>query len=83
MTYSSTTTEEVCQAFAAGARLDLAGDDVPAALLVALLAGAPQRAEDRIPALRLTGAVVRGPLELPGATVRDAGQADPTRCRQR
>ena len=82
MTYSSTTTEEVCHAFAAGARLDLVGD-VPAALLVALLAGAPQRAEDRIPALRLTGAVVRGPLELPGATVRDAGQADPTRCRQR
>ena len=69
MTYSSTTTDEVCQAFAAGARLDLAGDDVPATLLVGLLAGAPQRAEGRIPALRLTGAVVRGPLELPGATV--------------
>jgi hypothetical protein len=44
--YSSTIAEEVCQAFAAGARLDLAGDDVPAALLVWLLAGAPQRAED-------------------------------------
>ncbi|MGH3802142.1 MAG: hypothetical protein ACRDTD_18805, partial [Pseudonocardiaceae bacterium] len=61
--------DEVCQAFAAGARLDLAGDDVPAALLVGLLVGVPLQAEARIPALRLTGAVVRGPLELPGATI--------------
>jgi hypothetical protein len=49
VTYSSTTTDEVCQAFATGARLDLAGDDVPAALLAELLAGTPQRTEDRIP----------------------------------
>ncbi|MGH3886129.1 MAG: hypothetical protein ACRDSZ_06065 [Pseudonocardiaceae bacterium] len=50
--------DEVCQAFAAGARLDLAGDDVPAALLVGLLAGVPLQAEACIPALRLTSAVV-------------------------
>ncbi|MGH3984110.1 MAG: hypothetical protein ACRDST_15870, partial [Pseudonocardiaceae bacterium] len=69
MTYSRTTADEVCQAFTAGARLDLAGAEVPAALLVGLLAGAPLQAEGRIPALRLAGAVIRGPLELPGATV--------------
>ncbi len=69
MTYSRTAADDVCQAFAAGARLDLAGADVPAALLVGLLAGTPLQAEGRIPALRLAGAVVRGPLELPGATV--------------
>ncbi|MGH3897749.1 MAG: hypothetical protein ACRDTA_05730 [Pseudonocardiaceae bacterium] len=69
MTYSRTTADEVCQAFAAGDRLDLAGAEVPAALLVGLLAGAPLQAEGRIPALRLAGAVIRGPLELPGATV--------------
>lgn len=69
MTYSRTTGDEVCKAFATGARLDLAGDDVPAALLVELLAGAPRQPDGRIPALRLAGAAVRGPLELPGATV--------------
>ncbi|MGH4003369.1 MAG: hypothetical protein ACRDSO_04580 [Pseudonocardiaceae bacterium] len=69
MTYSRTTADEVCQAFAAGARLDLAGAEVPAVLLVGLLAGAPLQAEGRIPALRLAGAAIRGPLELPGATV--------------
>jgi hypothetical protein len=62
-------TDEVCQAFAAGTTLNLTGDEVPAAALVELLIGAQQRAEGRIPALRLAGAVVRGPLELPGATV--------------
>ncbi|MGH3838898.1 MAG: hypothetical protein ACRDSF_24870 [Pseudonocardiaceae bacterium] len=30
MTYSRTTADQVCQAFAAGARLDLAGAEVPA-----------------------------------------------------
>ena len=69
MTYSRTTADEVCQAFAAGGRLDLAGADVPAALLVGLLVGASLQAEGRIPALRLTGGVIRGPLELPGATI--------------
>ncbi|MGH4012119.1 MAG: hypothetical protein ACRDTH_28835 [Pseudonocardiaceae bacterium] len=69
MTYSRTTADEVCQAFAAGARLDLAGAEVPAVLLVGLLVGTPLHAEGRIPALRLAGAAIRGRLELPGATV--------------
>jgi hypothetical protein len=69
VTYSRTTADDVCKAFAQGAALDLAGGEVPAAALVELLAGAPQRAEGRIPALRLTGAVIRGALDLPGATV--------------
>ena len=75
MTRSATAADEVRRAFATGARLDLAGADVPAALLVGLLAGPPLPAaavlpaQGRIPALRLTGAVVSGPLALPGATV--------------
>ncbi len=63
------TADEVCQGFARGATLDLAGADVPASLLVELLVGAPLQADGRIPALRLARAVVRGPLALPGATV--------------
>ncbi|MGH3933580.1 MAG: hypothetical protein ACRDS1_01115, partial [Pseudonocardiaceae bacterium] len=69
MTYSRITADQVCQAFASGAELDLAGGEVPAALLVELLAGTPLQSEGRIPALRLAGAVVLGPLALPGATV--------------
>lgn len=69
MTRSATPADEVRQAFATGAMLDLADADVPATLLVALLVGPTHLADGRIPALRLTGAVVRGPLRLPGATV--------------
>ena len=69
VTRSAAATDEVRQAFATGAILDLAGADVPATLLVALLAGTPLQAEGLIPALRLASAMVRGPLKLPGATV--------------
>lgn len=75
VTRSATAADEVRQAFATGAVLDLTGADVPATLLIALLAGAPPGTgtsvgdEGRIPALRLTGAVVRGSLALPGAAV--------------
>jgi uncharacterized protein YjbI with pentapeptide repeats len=69
VTDSRTTGDKVCQAFATGAKLDLAGGEVPAALLVGLLSGAAPQPDSRIPALRLVGAMVRGPLELPGATV--------------
>jgi hypothetical protein len=77
VTRSAAAAQEVRQAFATGAILDLAGVDVPAALLVRLLAsaprgaegGAPRGAEGLIPALRLAGAVVSGALKLPGVTV--------------
>ncbi|MGH3765467.1 MAG: hypothetical protein ACRDS0_02625 [Pseudonocardiaceae bacterium] len=69
MTQSATATDEVRRAFAAGTTLDLAGADVPATLLAGLLAGTAPPTEGRIPALRLTGAVVRGPLQLPGGAV--------------
>ncbi|MFN2497331.1 MAG: hypothetical protein ABR608_15740 [Pseudonocardiaceae bacterium] len=61
--------EAVCRAFAAGARLDLAGAAVSAELLVALLTGRSPQSGGQIPALRLANAVVRGPLALPGAAV--------------
>ncbi len=69
MTRSATSSDEVRQAFAAGAMLDLAGVDVSATLLVGLLAGRPLLTDGRIPALRLSGGVVRGPLKISGATV--------------
>jgi hypothetical protein len=69
VTRSTTSLDEVHQAFATGEMLDLAGTEVPATLLVELLTRAPVPAEGRIPALRLSGAVIRGPLKLPGATV--------------
>lgn len=69
MTRGATAADEVRRAFATGVMLDLAGADVTAALLIGLLAGAPPRAQGLIPALRLTGAMVRGPLALPGVTV--------------
>ena len=69
VTYGATAADEVRRAFATGAMLDLAGTDVTAALLVELLTGAPPREHGLIPALRLAGAVVHGPLALPGVTV--------------
>lgn len=69
MTRTDSPADAVCRAFAAGAELDLAGGEVSAELLVGLLAGAALQGGGRIPALRLARAVVRGPLELPGATV--------------
>ncbi|MGB6162707.1 MAG: hypothetical protein WCF33_13330 [Pseudonocardiaceae bacterium] len=77
MIRSAAAAQEVRQAFATGAILDLAGVDVPAALLVRLLASAPRGAEGAapldvaglIPALRLANAMVSGPLQLPGVTV--------------
>lgn len=69
VTHSAAAVDEIRQAFATGAILDLAGADVPATLLVAQLAGTALQADGLIPALRLAGATVRGPLELPGATV--------------
>jgi len=69
VTRSATVADEVCRAFARGATLDLAGGEVAAALLVGLLAGAPPQEQGLVPALRLAGAVVRGPLALPGVTV--------------
>ncbi|MEO7193558.1 MAG: hypothetical protein ABIZ05_01855 [Pseudonocardiaceae bacterium] len=67
VTCSATTADAVRQAFATGSMLDLAGADVPAALLIELLAGTPPHG--LIPALRLSGAAVRGALALPGVTV--------------
>jgi hypothetical protein len=62
--------DAVCRSFATGTPLDLAGVEVPAALLASLLTtGTPARSGSGIPALRLAGAVVRRPLELRGATV--------------
>jgi len=61
--------DAVRRAFAAGARLDLTGQEVPAELLIGLLTGAPLPDEGGIPALRLAGAAVRGPLALRGASV--------------
>lgn len=69
VTHSAAAADEIRQAFATGAILNLAGADVPATLLVARLAGTALQADGLIPALRLAGATVRGPLELPGATV--------------
>ncbi|HEX8932640.1 MAG TPA: hypothetical protein VF788_00260, partial [Pseudonocardiaceae bacterium] len=69
MTHSGTATDEVRQAFATGATANLAGAEVPATLLAGLLAGTTRPAGGRVPALRLVGALVRGPLELPGGTV--------------
>jgi hypothetical protein len=62
-------TDEVCLAFAAGVRIDLNRAEVPAALVVELLTTAQEQTGGTIPALRLAGAVVRGPLELAGAKV--------------
>lgn len=69
MTRSAIAPDEVRQAFATGAMLDLAGADVPATLLVSVLIGPALLDDSRIPALRLAGAAVRGALKLPGATV--------------
>jgi hypothetical protein len=69
VTPSGTATDEVRQAFATGATANLAGAEVPATLLAGLLAGTTRPAGGRVPALRLVGALVRGPLELPGGTV--------------
>ncbi|MGH3796387.1 MAG: hypothetical protein ACRDSP_16025 [Pseudonocardiaceae bacterium] len=68
MTRTDSAADTVCQAFATGAPVDLHGGEVSADLLVGLLTGASRR-DGGIPALRLTGAVLRGPLTLPGATV--------------
>ncbi|MGQ0774908.1 MAG: hypothetical protein ACT4NY_10915 [Pseudonocardiales bacterium] len=69
MTRADHVADAVRRAFAAGARLDLTGQEVPAELLIGLLTGAPPQAQGGIPALRLAGAAVRGPLALPGARV--------------
>lgn len=69
MTQRATAVDDVRQAFTTGTSLDLGGAEVPATLLAQLLAGPAGPADGRIPALRLAGAVIRGPLELPGATV--------------
>ncbi|MGH4023331.1 MAG: hypothetical protein ACRDRV_01970 [Pseudonocardiaceae bacterium] len=69
MSPAESAADAVRRAFAAGSRLDLAGDDVPAALLVQLLVGEHPQHAGRIPALRLSTAMVRGQLTLPGATV--------------
>ena len=69
MTHNTDPADEIGRAFGTGAMLDLAGAEVPGTLLAGLLAATPRRTEGGIPALRLAGAVVRGPLELPGATV--------------
>jgi hypothetical protein len=69
VTHSGTATDEVRQAFATGATVDLAGAEVPATLLSWLLVGTSPPSGGRIPALRLAGALIRGPLELPGGTV--------------
>ncbi|HEY2724925.1 MAG TPA: hypothetical protein VGI84_09580 [Pseudonocardiaceae bacterium] len=69
MTRTDPVNDAVCQAFAAGTRIDLHRAEVPAALFVELLTSVPPPSGGAIPALRLAGAVVRGPLELPGARV--------------
>ncbi|MGH4013119.1 MAG: hypothetical protein ACRDSL_04150 [Pseudonocardiaceae bacterium] len=69
MTRTDSTADALRQAFAAGAKLDLAGEEVPAELIVGLLTGDSLQRGGGIPALRLAGGVVRGPLELPGTTV--------------
>lgn len=69
MTSDELAVEQVREAFATGAVLDLGGAEVPAALLAGLLAAAPAGSEPGIPALRLINAVVRGALALPGASV--------------
>jgi hypothetical protein len=61
--------EQVREAFATGAVLDLDGAEVPAALLAGLLAAAPAGSKPGIPALRMVNAMVRGALALPGASV--------------
>ncbi|HXT43222.1 MAG TPA: hypothetical protein VN748_03785 [Pseudonocardiaceae bacterium] len=69
VTHNTGPADEIRRAFTTGAVLNLAGAEVPGALLAGLLAATPRRTEGDIPALRLAGAVVRGSLELPGATV--------------
>lgn len=69
MTRADAAADAVRRAFAAGSRLDLAGGDVAAALLVQLLIGEPPQHTGRIPALRLSGAMIRDRLALPGARV--------------
>ncbi|MGH3930841.1 MAG: hypothetical protein ACRDTF_12785 [Pseudonocardiaceae bacterium] len=43
MTRADYVADAVCRAFAAGARLDLTGEKVPAELLIGLLIGHPRR----------------------------------------
>ncbi|MDQ3987704.1 MAG: hypothetical protein M3291_00615 [Actinomycetota bacterium] len=69
MTRTDSPAAAVRRAFVTGTRLDLAGDEVPAELLVGLLTGAPSLREGGTPALRLAGVTVHGRLELPGATI--------------
>lgn len=69
MTRTDPAADAVSRAFATGRPLDLAGARIPAALLVGLLAEPARQAAGTIPALRLSGAVIRGQLSLPGASV--------------
>ncbi len=78
MTRTDSPAAAVRRAFVTGARLDLAGGEVPAELLVELLVGIPALREGGIPALRLAGATIRGRLELPGATI--SALVELTRC---
>ena len=69
MTHSAAPAAEIRRAFTTGAVLNLAGAEVAGAQLAGLLVATPRSADGNIPALRLAGAVVRGPVQLPGATV--------------
>lgn len=69
MTHTAAPADEIQRAFTTGAVLNLAGTEIAGAQLAGLLAGTPRSADGNIPALRLAGAVVRGPLQLPGAMV--------------
>jgi len=69
VTHTAAPAAEIRRAFTTGAVLNLAGAEVAGAQLAGLLAATPRSADGNIPALRLAGAVVRGPVQLPGATV--------------
>ena len=63
MTHTAAPADQIRRAFTTGVVLNLAGAEVPGALLAGLLAATPRHTEGDIPALRLAGATIRGPLD--------------------